>query len=98
MRYDFEWDSKKARSNFHKHGVSFEDAATVFKDANALSIVDHGHSINEERWMTLGISSSGRLLVICHTFQDIGSKICVIRIFSSRKATKNESKQYGVII
>ena len=55
MRYDFEWDPQKAKSNFRKHGVSFEDAATVFKDPNALSIVDHEHSINEERWMTLGI-------------------------------------------
>ena len=63
MRYDFEWDPQKAKSNFHKHGVSFEDAATVFQDANALSIFDDEHSIKEERWITLGISSSGRLLV-----------------------------------
>ena len=94
MRYDFEWDPKKAKSNFHKHGVSFEDAATVFKDLNALSIFDDKHSIDEERWVTLGISSFGKLLVVCHTFHELNSRTCVIRIFSSRKATKKESKQY----
>ena len=98
MRYDFEWDPQKAKSNFHKHGVSFEEAVTVFKDPNALSIFDDEHSIKEERWITLGISSSGKLLVICHTFQELDSKTCMIHIFSSRKATKNESKQYEVII
>lgn len=75
----------------------FEDAATVSKDPNALSIFDEKHSINEERWITLGISSSGKLLVICHTFHELDSRTCAIRIFSSRKATKNESKQYEVI-
>lgn len=94
MRYDFEWDSQKAQSNFRKHNVSFEDAATVFRDPKALTIFDDEHSINEERWITLGISSSGKLLVTCHTFQEIDSKICVIRIFSSRRATKKEAKQY----
>ena len=96
MRYDFEWDPQKAKSNFDKHGVSFEDAATVFKDPNALSIFDTEHSINEERWVTLGIASSGKLLVICHTFQELDSRTFVVRIFSSRKATKKESKQYEV--
>ena len=96
MRYDFEWDPQKAKLNFHKHGVSFEDAATVFKNPNALSIFDDKHSINEERWITLGISSSGILLVLCHTFQELDSRTCVIRIFSSRKATKKELKQYEV--
>ena len=94
MRYDFEWDSKKAKSNFHEHGVSFEDAATVFKDPNVLSIFDDKHSIDEERWVTLGISSLGKLLVVCHAFHELNSRTCVIRIFSSRKATKKESKQY----
>lgn len=98
MRYDFEWDSQKVKSNFHKHKVLFEDAATVFKDPNALSIFDDEHSINEERWITLGISSTGKLLVVCHTFQHLDSRICMVRIFSSRKATKKESKQYEVII
>ena len=94
MRYDFEWDSQKAKSNFHKHGVLFEDAATIFKDINALSIPDEEHSIDEERWVTLGMSSSGKLLVSCHTFQNVDSRTCVIRIFSIRKATKKESARY----
>jgi len=95
MRYDFEWDFQKAKSNFHKHGISFEETATVFKDPNALSIFDDEHSIKEERWVTLGISSSGKLLVVCHTFQELNARTCVIRMFSSRKATKKETKQYG---
>ncbi|MFH1958298.1 MAG: BrnT family toxin [bacterium] len=95
MRYVFEWNIGKAKSNLSKHEVSFEDAATVFKDVNALSIFDKKHSDEEERWITLGFSVSGRLLVVCHTFRRIDSKQSVIRIISSRKATKLESKQYG---
>lgn len=78
--------------------MSFENACTVFKDPDALSIFDDEHSVKEERWITLGISSSGKLLVICHTFQELDSRTCVVRIFSSRKATKKESKQYEVMI
>ena len=95
MNYNFEWSYQKAQSNVTKHGVSFEESATVFKDPMALSIYDDEHSINEERWLTLGISKAGKLLLVCHTFQKHSNATVSIRIFSCRKETKKESKQYG---
>ncbi len=95
MDYNFDWDPNKARSNQNKHGVNFEEAATVFRDHMALSIYDQDHSYVEDRWITLGISSKGRLLVVCHTFRKEIKESATIRIFSSRKTTKQESKQYG---
>jgi uncharacterized DUF497 family protein len=94
MQYDFEWDPTKARQNIQKHGVGFENAATVFRDPRALSIFDDRHSVGEDRWITLGLSASGTLLVVHHTFEHIDEAIVRIRIFSSRKATKQEIKQY----
>lgn len=63
MRLDFEWDPVKARSNAIKHGVEFEDAASVFRDPQMLSVYDGGHSDHEDRWITLGLTSQGVLLV-----------------------------------
>jgi hypothetical protein len=94
VNYNFEWDLNKARSNQSKHGVSFEEAATVFRDPKALSIFDDEHSINEDRWTTIGISNTGRLLIVCHTFQKDDENDVAIRIFSGRKAIKKEIKQY----
>jgi hypothetical protein len=94
VNYNFEWDLNKARSNQSKHGVSFEEAATVFRDPKALSIFDDEHSTNEDRWITIGISNTGRLLVVCHTFQKDDENDVAIRIFSGRKAIKKEIKQY----
>jgi len=92
--YNFEWDLNKARSNQSKHGVSFEEAATVFRDPKALSIFDDEHSTNEDRWVTIGISNTGRLLVVCHTFQKNDENNISVRIFSGRRAIKKEIKQY----
>jgi uncharacterized DUF497 family protein len=94
-QYDFEWDPAKERSNRTKHGVGFEQAATVFRDPRALTVFDDTHSETEERWVTLGLSSSGRLLVVHHTFREEAAGQARIRIISSRKATHNETKQYG---
>jgi uncharacterized DUF497 family protein len=94
MQYSFEWDINKNKTNQQKHSVSFELAATVFRDPRTLTIFDDKHSDIEERWITLGLSSSGGILVIHHTFKDIINDIAVIRIFSSRKASKNEIQQY----
>ncbi len=93
--YQFEWDPLKARLNARKHGVSFERAAGVFLDPNALSIYDERHSLKEERWITLGLDQSGALIVVCHTFKDV-DKLSgpSIRIISARKATKKEIEQY----
>jgi len=75
--------------------LSFDEAATVFKDSRALSIFDPDYSENEDRWITMGISEKGRLLVVIHTFREESDNDVIIRIISSRKATKQEIKTYG---
>ena len=93
--YNFEWDPSKARYNRDNHGVTFDEATTVFRDPEALSIFDPDHSETEDRWITTGISEKGRLLVVAHTFQEESEDAVAIRIISSRKATKKETKTYG---
>ncbi len=95
MQYDFEWDSEKARLNRRKHRVSFEQGATVFRDPRAASLYDDEHSETEDRWITLGLSASGGLLVVHDTFEEIGVTHVRIRIFSCRKATPDQIRQYG---
>ena len=87
----FEWDSRKAASNQRKHGVSFEEAATVFVDEQALIISDPDHSEKEERFVLLGISANLRTLVVCHCVREDGD---VIRLISARKADRSERAQY----
>jgi uncharacterized protein len=95
INYNFEWDPRKARDNFDKHGVAFEEAATIFKDSRALSVFDSDHNEAEDRWITMGISEKGRLLIVFHTFREEIEDAVAIRIISSRKATKQETKTYG---
>lgn len=85
----FEWDANKAESNVQKHGVAFEEAATVFADSRALTMDDPSHSSNEERHITLGLSNAGRPLVVAHT--ERGEKI---RLISARPASRKERAQY----
>ena len=94
MQYDFEWDLKKAKSNRTDHKVTFEEAATVFRDPQMLTLYDGKHSANEDRWITLGISVTGRVLVVNHTFPDKVTDHIPVRIISSRKATSRERRQY----
>lgn len=96
MNYNFEWDSRKAGLNFRKHKISFEDAATVFKDPRSISLYDSEHSSDDERWITLGIGGNGALIVVVHTFEEQDEHNCKIRIISARKATKKETKQYKI--
>jgi len=93
--YNFDWDPQKASGNKEKHGVGFEEAATVFNDPMAISIYDPDHSNAEDRWITMGLSRNGRVLVVCHTFRQENVKTVNIRIFSSRRANKKETKRYG---
>ena len=88
MPLTFEWDGEKARANLEKHGVAFEEAATVFGDTLSSTIPDPLHT-DEERWVTLGRSTSGRLLVVVHT--DRGGSI---RIISARIAEPRERRAY----
>ncbi|MCP4129879.1 MAG: BrnT family toxin [bacterium] len=94
MIYNFEWDPNKAQINPKKHKISFDNAATVFKDPKAISIYDDEHSTDEDRWITIGLTASSNLVVVSHLFKQIDENTVIIRIISSRKATKNEEKQY----
>ncbi|MGH8703967.1 MAG: BrnT family toxin [Burkholderiales bacterium] len=85
----FEWDPAKAAQNLAKHGVSFEDAATVFRETLSATGQDPDHSVDEERFVIFGVSTSGRLLVVAHT--EHGD---TIRIISARPATPGERKIY----
>ncbi|MEW6374592.1 MAG: BrnT family toxin [Thermodesulfobacteriota bacterium] len=85
----FEWDTHKARKNEETHGVSFDEASTVFRDTLSLTIRDPLHSDEEDRFILIGNSTRNRLLVVVHT--ERGENI---RIISARKATKKERKQY----
>ena len=87
----FEWDEKKNTINKRKHRISFEEAQTVFYDAEALVIPDPEHSQDEERFIILGMSRRADLLVVCHCYRESET---VIRIISARKATRNEAAQY----
>ena len=89
MSLKFEWDRKKATSNLSKHGLSFEEALTVFGDPLARIFDDEDHSTEEQREIIIGHSVKGRLLVVCFTSQGES-----VRIFSVRKATRNERKDY----
>jgi len=94
MQYRFEWNPQKAASNHVKHGIRFEQAATVFRDPHMLCIYDESHSESEDRWLTLGLPSTGPLLVVNHTFEKVDEETTLIRIISSRKASPREQAQY----
>jgi uncharacterized protein len=87
----FDWDSRKAATNEKKHGISFEEARTVFFDENAKLIDDPDHSGDEDRFVLLGLSSSLKVVLVCHCYREQGN---VIRIISARRATTHESNQY----
>lgn len=87
--FHFEWDDQKAAINLEKHGVSFDEAVSVFADEMALTFSDTDHSDNEDRSRTYGVSNKGRLLVVVHTERRNG-----VRIISARKASKYEKSIY----
>jgi len=86
---NFEWDSPKALANVKKHGITFDEAATVFLDAMALSGPDPDHSLDESRYISFGMSSLGHLLAVSHTYRPGG-----IRLISARRVTREERKLY----
>ena len=89
MRYYFEWDEEKAKTNFKKHRVSFDEAMTVFLDPFSIMISDPDHSVDEQRYIDIGSSDKGRVLVVVYT-----ERRSNIRIISCRKATPTERKVY----
>lgn len=88
-----EWDPRKAASNLKKHGVTFEEAASVFSDEHARLIRDPDHSDEEDRFVLLGLSWSLRVLVVCHFYRESAE---VVRIISARRANRSERDQYRV--
>jgi len=93
MIVTFTWDSNKNRSNINKHGISFEEARSVFLDQNAIEYFDTDHSDHEDRYLLLGLSYNTRILLISYTVRKELSNI-IIRIISARKATKKEQTNY----
>ena len=89
MELTFEWDEEKDLSNRKKHGVSFDEAKTVFNDPFSITIADVQHSEDEHRYIDIGLSARGRLVVVSYT-----ERASHIRIISCRKATKSERKSY----
>ena len=87
----FDWDENKAKINEQKHGVTFLEAMTIFKDDNAVIMDDEEHSEDEERFILLGISKQSNLLMVCHCYRENDD---IIRLISARKANKQESKKY----
>jgi uncharacterized DUF497 family protein len=86
---DHEWDQEKATSNLEKHGVSFEEAATVFDDPLYIDFYDPDHSIDEHRYLIIGQSTAGRLLIVSYTERDE-----VVRLISAREVTSSERRAY----
>ena len=87
----FEWDPSKERANLRKHGISFEEAQTVFFDELALYMADPDHSDDEDRFLLLGLSAELRVILVCHCYRKYER---VIRLISARKATRPELAQY----
>ena len=93
-RLNLEWDPDKAKSNLRKHGVTFGQAATVLLDPAMVNLYDEEHSRGEDRWLTLGRSSRGDILVVVHTFDEQSDGNTAVRIISARPATKREIERY----
>lgn len=92
--YEFEWDDAKAASNVLKHGVDFMEAMTVLSDPLAMTFYDAEHSADEERWVSMGCSREGALLVVVHTFVSTGASSALVRLISARGATRHERRAY----
>ncbi|MFC2161708.1 BrnT family toxin [Acidobacteriota bacterium] len=89
----FEWNKSKDKANLRNHGVSFDEATTVFYDENSIEFYDHDHSLEEDRYLMIGLSSKLRLLLVIYKVYE-RKDLDIIRIISSRKPTKREQKVY----
>lgn len=85
---NFVWDADKASQNLRKHKVAFDEAVTVFRDPLSITVPDPDHSVEEERYIDIGMSDKGQILVVVY------AEVNLIRIISSRKATRSERRQY----
>jgi uncharacterized DUF497 family protein len=94
VRYEFDWDPVKAAANLAKHGIAFQTAMTVFLDPLARSRFDEDNSNEELRWVTLGETRNGLLMVVVHTYLEVAPDRVNIRIISARRPTRRETQQY----
>ena len=94
MKTIFEWDENKARINFEKHKISFEEASTIFADPLLITFMDEWHSDQEERFISIGLSERNRVLLAVHLEREEKNETIVIRVISCRKATQTERKRY----
>lgn len=94
MRLIFEWDRNKARSNFGKHKVSFEEAESIFQDDLIITFLDEFHSDEEDRFISIGTSANSRVLLVVHTEIEETRNAFLIRIITGRRATGTERKIY----
>jgi len=92
--FEITCDPEKAKSNYAKHGVTFVEAASVLLDPLALTVFDGSHSDSEDRWFTLGLSTSRNLLAVSHTYDAADALIIRVRVISARLATRREREQY----
>ena len=92
--YQFEWDDTKAAANVRKHGVSFEFAATIFRDPGLLTVADIEHSDIEERWLSIGLSIDGKALSVVYVWSESDPMTVTIRLVSARLATLAELREY----
>src|SRR5262249_15339716 len=93
MQIDFDWDPVKATSNAAKHQVTFHEAMAIFGDPLSVSILDDD-SLDEERWVTVGQTIDGNLLLVVHTWTEVDADNVAVRIIAARHPTRNESRQY----
>ena len=89
--YYFDWDENKNRINLEKHGITFEEASTVFFDDRAILFDDPEHSIDEDRFLLLGMGETAKVCIVCHCYKESDT---VIRIISARQATRKEEQRY----
>ncbi len=92
--FTFEWNENKAKANIRKHNISFEEAESVFDDEFLVTFPDEFHSMDEERFISIGFSNANRVLLVVHMEQIANADEIVIRIISCRKATKLEREVY----
>lgn len=93
--FKFEFDENKSKANLKKHGVSFEEAISCFNDSQSIEFYDEAHSTDEDRFILLGNSNQGRVLMVAYTIRDNMKVISSIRIISARPATKQELQTYA---
>ncbi|NPU64649.1 BrnT family toxin [Bradyrhizobium sp. 83012] len=94
MQLEFDWDPVKAESNRRKHGVTFEQAMSIFLDPFALSRLDDGSGVAEERWVTMGRNIADELLLVVHTYLELATDRAAIRLISARRPTRREIRSY----